>query len=315
VTPTNPCDWPNCPQGDPGWKYKKVKVTAVDRGELEDTIILDWAHTVLYPNLITGIFVGQTYYPQPQNPLNHTEKEPLCHKTGYRIKLAYNVKNDQGINLCYSTDLYIESHPKEYMVEDKEVPVKKVELSEDTYRVEWLKDMFHPQRYKQCLTGGDDGQQYLEPSQKIFLTKIPFCSQICLNYRFLIHKGNAPVVTKILKADCDKIQEEMDCFGNIKTESNGTGGSTGIFYVIFVILFLAMGVAAGFKFMNQHYGQEWRSWVTRGGAAQVGGPPRFQTEPVPPANVYTYRPGPDNLQSGPYIPCSQADSSIPPSDR
>jgi len=279
VTPTIPCDWPNCPQGDPGWKYTKVKVTAVDRGELEDTIILDWAHTVLYPNLITGIFVGSTYYPRPQNPLNHTTKEPLCHRRVYGIKLAYNVRDDQGINLCYSTDIEIKSHPKEYMLVDKEVSMKKVELSEDTYRVDWLKDMFHPPRYQKCLTGGywsvDSGGSYdgglMEPSQRVYLIKIPFCSQVGLDYKFHIHKGNTPTVTYTLRADCDKTQEELD---SLKTDSewNGTGLSSGI-YVIIIFGVLATGVAAGFKFMNQYYGQGWISSVTRGEVPQVGGPP------------------------------------------
>jgi len=278
VTPTNPCDWPNCPQGDPGWRHEKVDVT-IDRGELEDTIILDWAHTVLYPNLITGIFVGSTYYPRPQNPLNHTTKEPLCHRRVYGIKLAYNVRDDQGINLCYSTDIEIKSHPKEYMLVDKEVSMKKVELSEDTYRVDWLNDMFHPPRYQKCLTGGywsvrSDGSYdggLMEPSQRVYLIKIPFCSQVGLDYKFHIHKGNTPTVTYTLRADCDKTQEELD---SLKTDSewNGTGLSSGI-YVIIIFGVLATGVAAGFKFMNQYYGQGWISSVTRGEVPQVGGPP------------------------------------------
>jgi len=311
VTPTIPCDWPNCPQGDPGWKYTKVKVTAVDRGELEDTIILDWAHTVLYPNLITGIFVGSTYYPRPQNPLNHTTKEPLCHRRVYGIKLAYNVRDDQGINLCYSTDIEIKSHPKEYMLVDKEVSMKKVELSEDTYRVDWLNDMFHPPRYQKCLTGGywsvRSGGSYdgglMEPSQRVYLIKIPFCNQIVLDYRFHISKGNTPTVTKTQMADCDKTQEELDSWASKNTLV------IGIFTLGFIAL-LAIGLCGGYliwiKTKDTCHGR------LRGGVVHSG-PSGFQTQPVPPANVYVYRPETDNLQSGPYIPCSQADSHISPS--
>jgi len=248
VTPTNPCDWPDCPQGDPGWRHKKVDVT-IDRGELEDTIILDWANTVLYPNLITGIFVDKTYYRQPQNPLKITTKGPLCKWEWYDIKLAYNVRDDRGTDLCYSTKIEIDSHPNEYMLVDKEVPMKKVELSEDTYRVEWLKDMFHPQRYESCASGWD-GQNFMNLPKRVYYTKIPFCSQVELDYKFFQRRRHT--VTKILKADCNKTQEELD--SSRRTGWDGTVGSIGIYVFIIISVLITGGVAAGFMIRNRYNG-------------------------------------------------------------
>jgi len=307
VTPTNPCDWPNCPQGDPGWRHEKVDVT-IDRGELEDTIILDWAHTVLYPNLITGIFVDSTYYRRPQSPLKITKEGPVCTRKWFDIKLAYNVKDNRGIDLCYSTDIEIDPHPNEYMLVDKEVPMKKVKLSEDTYRVDWLKDMFQPRRYVNCLSSGQMmDEPFMEPSQSIYFTRIPYCSQTELDYKF--YKGSRKLVTKILKADCNRTQEELA--GMSGTGSHRWDGMlVAICILVIMITVLVSVVFAGFKIWN-HY----RCCQIRDGVVRWRGPSRFNTQPVPPANVYIYHPRPDNLQSGPYIPCSQADSYMSHSDK
>jgi len=246
VTPTVPCDWPNCPQGDPGWRHEKVDVT-IDRGELEDTIILEWAHTVLYPNLITGIFVDSTYYRRPQSPLKIRKEGPVCTRKRFDIKLAYNVRDSRGIDLCYSTKVEIDPHPNEYMLVDKEVPMTKVKLSEDTYRVQWLNDMFHPQRYEKCLTSGSDGQNFMEPSQRVYFTKIPFCSQVELDYKFF--RRSRHKVTKILKADCNRTQEELDSLSGMSgTGSHRWDGMLDAIYILLIIITVLVSVAAaGFK--------------------------------------------------------------------
>jgi len=230
-----------------------VDVT-IDRGELEDTIILDWAHTVLYPNLITGIFVDSTYYRRPQSPLKITKEGPVCTREWFDIKLAYNVRDSRGIDLCYSTDVEIDPHPNEYMLVDKEVPIKKVELSEDTYRVEWLKDMFQPRRYVNCVTSGQmmGGESFMEPSQSVYFTKIPYCSQTELDYKFF--RNSRHKVTKILKADCNRTQEELDSLAGMSgTGSHRWDGILDAIYILLIIITVLVSVAAaGYKIWN-HY--------------------------------------------------------------
>jgi len=236
VTPSIPCDWPNCPQGDPGWRHEDVKVT-INRGEVEDSLTLDWANTVLYPNLVTGIFVDSTYYPRPQNPLKFTVNGPICNRDSFHIRLTYNVRDDRGIDLCYETGAEFDPYLNETFVLDKEVTMKKVELSEDTYRVEWLEGMFRPRRYEKCVVNGYDGQQFMDPSQRVYFTKIPFCSQTELEYSFYKRStNNRYKMTKVLRADCDKPLAERDNGGGM-----GSGMGVGMGTIGIIVLGAVIG--------------------------------------------------------------------------
>lgn len=184
------------------------------RGEEEDTILLDWATTVLHPNLVTGIFIGRTYYPHPSSPIQITIAEPVCTVISYTIKLVYNGQDSQGRSLCYPTKAEIpDPYPKEFFKMDQEVSMEKAELSPNTYRVEWLKDMFHPPRYEACLSSGQYGGEIMRKDTKMYFIEIPFCSSVELDYKFF--HGLRRTATKTLKADCDHDIDDSEGGGGI----------------------------------------------------------------------------------------------------
>lgn len=205
----------------------------INRGEDEDTILLDWTNTVLHPNFVTGIFVRKgreyTHYPHPSNPIKFTIRGPSCNGINYSIKVAYNVTDHQGRNLCYATEAKIPNpDPKEFMT-DMDVPVEKEELSENTYRVERLpKDLFKPKRYEDCLTYGP----WQAAGNKFYFVEIPFCSQIEVNYRFdqVMTRKN---VKKTLYADCDHVRT---------TEASTDSASGSGWFIGFMYFFAALAV-------------------------------------------------------------------------
>jgi len=253
VTPRTPCDWPNCPRGDPGWRHEDVKFT-INRGDVEDSLMLDWANTVLYPNLVKGIFVGSKYYGRPQNPLKHIVKGPICQRDRLDIKLAYNVRDDRGIDLCYKSEITIDPHPSEYFAQDKEVPMKKVELSEDTYRVEWLEGMFIPRRYESCVTSGFDGQQFMVPEERVYFTKIPFCGKTKLDYKFF--RNSRHMITKILWAECDRPQPEretVDVGGGMGSSGTGVDGTVRNIGILVIVLTVFGALVGGGLYVKQKW--------------------------------------------------------------
>lgn len=198
------------------------------RGEYNDTITLDWAPTVLHPNFITGIHVGSTYYPHPQSPLKITKTEPICKKISFQVKLAYGVTDGQGGNLCYSKMVEIPvGEPEEFFAMDREVSYERVQLSPNTYRVDWLKNMFRLPRYLECLYTAWDGNNLYWPKTKIFFVEMANCTETQLEYKFF-KRFQRRSVFKTLKADCDETQ----------SSTNGGGG-----YVVGGLL--VFGVIAG----------------------------------------------------------------------